>query len=110
MGDTLKKNLYLDAVGLKNIKFFELAHGKLPDVLVYLRSKNWLYLIEAVTTANPITELRRNILIEAAVNCTVELIFVTAFLDKNTSCWLEKRLELFATRTAHPRKSCAEHS
>lgn len=84
VGDTAKKNLYLDSYGLKNINFFELAHEKLPDVVAYSAEKNWLYLIEAVTTANPITELRRSILIRSAINCTADLIFVTAFLDRNT--------------------------
>ena len=84
MGDTTKKNLFLDEDKLKKINFFELAHDKLPDVIAYSEKKNWLYLIEAVTTANPITELRRSVLLRAASACTADLIFVTAFLDRDT--------------------------
>ncbi|MDD2692391.1 MAG: BsuBI/PstI family type II restriction endonuclease [Simplicispira sp.] len=84
VGDTAKKNLFLDENGLKKINFFELAHDKLPDVVAYSAKKNWLYLIEAVTTANPITELRRSDLLSAASECTASLIFVTAFLDRDT--------------------------
>lgn len=84
VGDTTKRDLYLDAAGLKNINFFDLAHDKLPDIVAYSADKNWLYLVEAVTTANPITELRRSILIRSAANCTADLIFVTAFLDRDT--------------------------
>ena len=84
VGDTAKKNLFLDENGLKKINFFELAHDKLPDVVAYSAKKNWLYLIEAVTTANPITELRRSDLLSAASECTAGLIFVTAFLDRDT--------------------------
>lgn len=84
VGDTTKKNLFLDEDKLKKINFFELAHDKLPDVIAYSEKKNWLYLIEAVTTANPITELRRSVLLRAASACTADLIFVTAFLDRDT--------------------------
>lgn len=84
VGDTANKNLYLDATGLKKINFFELAHDKLPDVVAYSSEKNWLYLIEAVTTANPITELRRSVLLRSASECSADLIFVTAFLDRDT--------------------------
>jgi len=84
VGDTAKKNLFIDKEGLKNIDFFELAHDKLPDVVAYSPTKNWLYLIETVTTANPITELRRSILKRAAKNCTADLIFITAFPNRDT--------------------------
>ncbi len=84
VGDTTQKNLFVDKEALERIRFFELAHDKLPDVIAYSASKNWLYLIEAVTTANPITELRRRALLEAAADCTADLIFVTAFPDRDT--------------------------
>lgn len=84
VGDTAKKNLFLDADGLKSINFFELAHDKLPDVVAFSPEKNWLYLIEAVTTANPITELRRSALIRSASKCTADLIFITAFPNRDT--------------------------
>lgn len=84
VGDTAKKNLFVDKQGLKEINFFELAHDKLPDVVAYSEKNNWLYLIEAVTTANPITELRRSTLINLAAKCTADLIFITAFPDRNT--------------------------
>ncbi|MBY0466682.1 MAG: hypothetical protein K2W33_17240 [Burkholderiales bacterium] len=84
VGDTTQKNLFVDKEALERIRFFELAHDKLPDVIAYSASKNWLYLIEAVTTANPITELRRRALLDAAADCTADLIFVTAFPDRDT--------------------------
>lgn len=84
VGDTTQKNLFVDKEALEGIRFFELAHDKLPDVIAYSAADNWLYLIEAVTTANPITELRRRALLEAAADCTADLIFVTAFPDRDT--------------------------
>jgi BsuBI/PstI restriction endonuclease domain/BsuBI/PstI restriction endonuclease HTH domain len=84
VGDTANKNLFMDQAGLKAISFFELANDKLPDVVAYSATKNWLYLVEAVTTANPITELRRLALIKASKGCKADLIFVTAFPDRAT--------------------------
>lgn len=84
VGDTVSKYLYLDEEALKSVKFFELAHDKLPDVVAYEASKNWLFLVEAVTTANPITELRRLALGRLAQACTADLIFVTAFPDRDS--------------------------
>jgi type II restriction enzyme len=83
VGDTAKKDLFLDAAGLKKLYFFELAHDALPDVVAYCQDRNWLYLIEAVTTANPITELRRKALLQAASTCSADIILVTAFPDRS---------------------------
>jgi hypothetical protein len=84
VGDTAKKNLFVDEPGLKAINFFELAHDKLPDVVAYSSARNWLYLVEAVTTANPITEIRRLALLKASKDCKADVIFVTAFPDRAT--------------------------
>lgn len=83
-GDTEKKNLLLDEKRLSELNFFELKHDKLPDVVAYSKAKNWLYLIEAVTTANPVTELRRKILLDLTRGCTAEIILITAFPDRAT--------------------------
>lgn len=84
VGDTANKRLYLNQEGLKALRFFELAHDKLPDVVAYSKAKNWLYLIEAVTTANPISELRRKTLLELTSSCAADVILVTAFPDRAT--------------------------
>ena len=34
-------------------------HGKMPDLVVYQRDKNWLFLMEAVTTHGPVNPLRK---------------------------------------------------
>lgn len=84
VGDTANKSLFVDRAKLAKLKFFDLAHDKLPDVVAYSHSKNWLYLIEAVTTANPITELRRQSLLELTQACTAGVVFITAFPDRTT--------------------------
>jgi type II restriction enzyme len=84
VGDSVKKQLYLDENTLKQLSFFELSHDKLPDVVAYSKNKNWLYLIEAVYTSNPITEMRRRALLASLGGCTAGLVLVTAFLDRET--------------------------
>jgi hypothetical protein len=82
LGDTEKKNLYYLEDKLKKLGFFELAHDKLPDVVAYSKKKNWLYLIEAVDTVNPITELRRKKFEEMTMNCKAGIVYVTAFANR----------------------------
>lgn len=83
IGDTADKYLHLDTDGLKTLNFFEIAHDKLPDVLAYSKTKNWLYLIEAVHSSNPIDEMRKHTLEELTKKCSAEIIYVTAFLTRD---------------------------
>ena len=84
VGDTADKYLYIDRAKLDEINFFKISHDKLPDVVAFSSEKNWLYLIEAVTTANPITEMRRRTLLQLTAGCTADVIFITAFPDRLT--------------------------
>ena len=84
VGDTADKFLYIDKVKLKEINFFQLSHGELPDIVAYLPEKNWLYLIEAVHTSGPISKIRMLELKELSKDCKVEIVYVTAFLDRTT--------------------------
>ncbi len=85
IGDAKSKWSYFDEKGLKKlgieIKDF---HGKMPDVIVYYTRKNWLILIEAVTSHGPIDPKRKIELEELFFNSKVELVFITTFLDKKT--------------------------
>jgi adenine-specific DNA-methyltransferase len=54
-------------------------HSKMPDVIVHLENKNWLVLIEAVTSHGPIDIKRRNELKDLFKNRKAPLVFVTAF-------------------------------
>ena len=84
VGDTANKSLFVDQAGLAKLAFFELAHDKLPDVVAYSKTKNWLYLIEAVTTVNPMSELRRRTQSLLTAQCTTEVIYISAFPDRAT--------------------------
>lgn len=54
-------------------------HGKSPDVVVYVESKRWLILIEAVTSHGPIDQKRQNELRELFSSESAGLVYVTAF-------------------------------
>ena len=82
VGDTSDKYLYLEAERLKELNFFEISHDELPDVVAYSKDKNWLYLIEAVHSSGPISEIRLLQLNKLTENCTAEIVYVTAFLNK----------------------------
>ncbi len=84
VGDTTNKFLHLEEERLKELNFFELSHGELPDVVAYSEQKNWLYLIEAVHSSGPISPIRLLELKRLTEQCTADIVFVTAFLDRNT--------------------------
>jgi len=84
VGDTAKKFLVFEQSKLEELRFFELAHGELPDIIAYSEDKNWLYLIEAVHTSGPISSMRLLKLKELTRSCTADIIYVTAFLNRDT--------------------------
>lgn len=84
VGDTAKKDAYYDREGLKALGVVIEEHGKMPDVLVYHTDKNWLVLIEAVTSHGPINPKRKDELKALFTGSTAGLVYVTAFLNRKT--------------------------
>ncbi len=84
LGDTAKKLLHINEDALQQLKIFKLSHDELPDVIAYSKSKNWLFLIEAVHSAGTMSEIRVFGLKNLLKECPAELIFVTAFLNRDT--------------------------
>jgi DNA (cytosine-5)-methyltransferase 1 len=84
VGDSADKFLFRDDEKLRDLKFFELEHGELPDVVAYSSEKNWLFLIEAVHSSGPISSLRLLELKRLSEKCNVPMVFVTAFLNRDT--------------------------
>jgi len=82
VGDTSDKYLHLETEKLEELNFFEISHEELPDVIAYSKQKNWLYLIEAVHSSGPISEIRLLQLEKLTKNCKADIVYVTAFLDR----------------------------
>ncbi|MFZ4591579.1 MAG: BsuBI/PstI family type II restriction endonuclease [Ignavibacteria bacterium] len=81
LGDTANKNLYMDEVLLKKLGIPITQHSKLPDVIIYIKPKKWLFLIEAVTSHGPVSPKRMMELEELLKNCNLGKIYVSAFPD-----------------------------
>jgi len=84
VGDADEKWAYFDQDLLKSLGVAVETHGKMPDVVVYIKTKNWLVLIEAVTTHGPVNPKRRGELKKLFKGCKAGLVYVTAFLDRHT--------------------------
>lgn len=81
LGDTEKKDLFYNNDILTKVGIPFDKHNKLPDVVIYDENKNWLYLIEAVTSHGPISPKRIVELEKLLKNSNVGKVFVTAFAD-----------------------------
>jgi type II restriction enzyme len=81
LGDTAKKDLYVDKQGLKDLGIPIDQHSKLPDVVIFDSKRNWLFLIEAVTSHGPVSPKRIVELEEFLKDCKVGKVYVTAFPD-----------------------------
>ena len=80
-GDTENKDLHVDKEKLESIGIPITEHSKLPDVVIYDESKNWLYLIEAVTSHGPMSPKRILELEKFLKDCKAGKIYVSAFPD-----------------------------
>ena len=81
LGDTATKNLYLHADILKSLLFPITQHDKLPDVVIYDEKRDWLFLVEAVTSHGPMSPKRVLELEKMLADCPAGLIYVSAFPD-----------------------------
>ncbi len=79
IGDTETKFLHLETAYLQKLGVTLAAAAKMPDVVAHDHLRNWLILIEAVTSAGPIDGKRRMELKELFKNSKAGLVFVTAF-------------------------------
>jgi len=83
VGDAANKWGYFDSESLEALGVTVDAHGKMPDVVVHYVEKNWLVLIEAVTSHGPVDPKRRNELEIVFKDSTAGLVFVSAFLNRS---------------------------
>jgi hypothetical protein len=83
LGDTANKDLYIDKKGLEKLDIPVTEHGKLPDVIIYDEEREWLFLIEAVTSHGPVSPKRMLELEDLLKDSQAGRIYVTAFPDKS---------------------------
>ncbi len=73
--------MYVDNETLASLGIPIDQHSKLPDVVIYDEERNWLYLVEAVTSHGPVSPKRVVELEAFLTDCTAGKIYVTAFPD-----------------------------
>ena len=88
LGDTEKKDLLVDLARLRALNIDLNSHDRLPDIVVLDEARNWLFLIEAVHSSNPVSPLRHLALERLTSSCNVGKVFVSAFADlKSFAKW-----------------------
>jgi hypothetical protein len=58
------------------------AHGKMPDVVLHFTEKNWLLLVESVTSHGPVDGKRHAELAKLFAKSMAGLVYVTAFPNR----------------------------
>ncbi len=84
VGDTALKHVVCETEQLAALKVVITEHEKLPDIVLYWSERNWLFLIEAVTTHGPVSPKRHREIETMLKGCSAERVYVTAFLDMGT--------------------------
>jgi len=83
IGDTGGKWKYADIDTFKELGFKIDSHGKMPDLMIYYAEKQWVVLVEVVTSHGPVDAKRRGELSNLFEQVKDKLIYVTAFPTKS---------------------------
>ncbi|MCL2122814.1 MAG: restriction endonuclease [Desulfovibrionaceae bacterium] len=83
-GDTGDKWGYFDEPLLKRLGVRVDSHGKMPDVVLHYPKKNWLLLVESVTSHGPVDGKRHEELARLCSGSKAGIVYVTAFPNRAT--------------------------
>lgn len=83
-GDTGAKWGYFDKALLRRLGVVLDSHGKMPDVVLHHIEKDWLLLIECVTSHGPVDGKRHRELSRLFAGSSAGLVYVTAFPNRQT--------------------------
>nr|WP_279507692.1 BsuBI/PstI family type II restriction endonuclease [Aeromonas veronii] len=84
LGDTGAKEDFFRKERLAELGVKVDRKGKLPDVVLYWPERDWLILIESVTSHGPVDGKRHSELAKLFQEATPGLVYVTAFPDRKT--------------------------
>ncbi|GIK65179.1 MAG: hypothetical protein BroJett018_29730 [Chloroflexota bacterium] len=84
LGDTEKKNLVLDESAFNALNVTLTSHDKLPDIVLYDEVRQWVFLVEAVSSHGPVSPKRFVELEQFFNSSTAGRIYVSAFPDFST--------------------------
>jgi adenine-specific DNA-methyltransferase len=83
MGDAGGKWKYVDSAMFKELGIDVDEHGKMPDLMVYYTEKQWVVVVEVVTSHGPVDPKRRGELSNLFTRVKDKLVYVTAFPTKS---------------------------
>ena len=84
LGDAANKDVLSDSESMAALGIHLPSRGKTPDVLIHDSVRDWLVIVEAVTSHGPIDQKRKNELTQLFKSARPGLVFVTAFPDRKT--------------------------
>ncbi|ELU61135.1 BsuBI/PstI restriction endonuclease, partial [Streptococcus pneumoniae PCS70012] len=84
VGDADQKWAHFDQKRLKDLGVEVDSHGKMPDLVVYMRDKNWLVLMEAASSHGPVDAKRYGELSKLFEGSTAGLVYISCFPDRKT--------------------------
>jgi len=82
-GDTGEKWGYFEESLLTKLGVRIEIHGKMPDVVLHYPKRDWLLLVESVTSHGPVDGKRHAELTKLFVGCKAGLVYVTAFPNRS---------------------------
>lgn len=101
IGDADNKTVHYDHELFSSLGINLDMHGKIPDLVVYQEDKNWLFLMEAVTSHGPVSALRKKDLESLFGESKAGIVYVSCFPNRQvlrshlkdiaweTEVWLE---------------------
>lgn len=96
IGDTGNKGVIFDEEYLEGLGVVVHERGKMPDVILHFTDKDWLILVESVTSVGPMDGKRHDELSELFKDSSAGLVFVSAFPNKTL---MQKFLAVVAWET-----------
>jgi len=79
LGDAAKQFVIYEREKLAQLGVPMTTHDKLPDIILYDDAKNWVYLIESVTSQGPVSHKRRYELEKLLKDCPAQRIYISSF-------------------------------
>jgi len=92
IGDTGKKERLVDTNQIAELGLEYSKHSKMPDVVLFSEEKNWLFLVEAVTSHGPVDPKRYEELDHLFKDTSAGIVYVTAF--PNMTIWKKYSSEI----------------
>lgn len=78
VGDTDDRDKYKNKELLKELGF-DITLSVMPDIVLYVPDKKWIYFIECVTSVGPVSEKRKNEFEKITENVDADNVYITAF-------------------------------